>query len=264
MAVYRVGAKFRSSKKHVSAVYECDCGKRVVSRVDMPPKSCGCNTAKEITEKDIENISNVILKRIGTPFKVRTGTGMNNSGSTRCAVYECDCGTKIIAEVWKVKTGHTRSCGCWQSKVSSHQLFGNTNGETHGSYHTGTYRSWQHMKSRCNDKSNHSFHNYGGRGIKVCERWLQRENFLSDMGPRPDGMTIDRKEVNGDYEPSNCKWSTTKEQNRNKRTSRILTINGESKHLIEWAEIAVVKYSTIRRRLQSGWSDEEAVFGRRK
>lgn len=259
MAVYQVGKSFRVSNRKSVAVFECECGNRIVSRIDMLPKSCGCQTAKRLTGKDIESIGNVVLRKIGVPFSVKVG-----KGSVNFAVYECQCGNKTIANMWKVKTGHTRSCGCFRATKSSDRLIGNTLGVKHGGIHTGTYGSWQKMKDRCNNPGHRSFHNYGGRGIKICERWMQFENFLSDMGPRPDGMTIDRKEVNGDYEPSNCKWSTTKEQNRNKRTSRMLTINGESKPMIEWAEIYAVKYSTIRRRLQIGWTETEAVFGRSK
>lgn len=91
----------------------------------------------------------------------------------------------------------------------------------HGYYRTPTYSSWQHMKDRCNNPNNTHYNYYGGRGIKVCKRWLDSEkgfiNFLEDMGERPQGLTLDRIDVNGNYDPSNCKWATRKKQRINQR-----------------------------------------------
>lgn len=116
----------------------------------------------------------------------------------------CDCGN--YHEVEARNFGIIKSCGC--SKYTS---FG------HSKNRTPTYYSWEAMKTRCLNSNSKDYNHYGGRGIMICERWMVFENFLADMGERPEGKTIDRIDNNGNYEPSNCKWSTMKEQNRNKR-----------------------------------------------
>lgn len=113
------------------------------------------------------------------------------------------------------------------------------------------------MKNRCFNPKVPYYSNYGGRGITVCERWLKFENFFADMGLRPTGTSIDRIDVNGNYEPSNCKWSTDKEQSRNRRCNVMLTINGETKCVSEWAEIKGVSKERIRMRMIYGWPTEK-------
>lgn len=119
------------------------------------------------------------------------------------------------------------------------------------------------MHARCYDKSHKSYPNYGGRGIKVCERWHNMSNFIADMGIRPKGMTLDRIDTNGDYEPSNCRWATHIEQARNTRANNKLTINGVTKTVTEWSEYSQVTVWQISRRVKAGWSHKDAVFGDR-
>lgn len=101
---------------------------------------------------------------------------------------------------------------------------------------TPTYKSWHMMKQRCSNPNNKQYKDYGGRGILLCERWVDFSNFLADMGERPENMTLDRIDNNGNYEPSNCRWATRKQQQRNMRTNTIWTHNGISKCVTEWAE----------------------------
>ena len=116
------------------------------------------------------------------------------------------------------------------------------------------------MRDRCNNPNEPSFHRYGGRGIKVCERWNSSfENFLADMGERPDGMTIDRADNDGDYEPGNCKWATRKEQSWNTRRNRYFELNGENLIMSEWARRLGTSTDTIDMRLKSGWPLEKAL-----
>lgn len=126
---------------------------------------------------------------------------------------QCDCGGNISVRVDALRNGNTASCGCLVKE-------GNTR---HGYFGTRTHNSWVSMKTRCTNQNYHQFHYYGGRGITVCDRWLESfENFLEDMGERPDGMTLDRIDPNGNYTPENCKWSTAEEQARNKRPRKEL------------------------------------------
>jgi hypothetical protein len=124
----------------------------------------------------------------------------------------CDCGTTKNVRSVSLRKGDTQSCGCLrQEKMADKQT-------THGFYGTPTYRSYRAMIIRCTKKSHAQFKDYGGRGISIHPAWIASfECFLADVGIRPAGMTLDREDSNGNYEPNNCKWSTPTEQNRNKR-----------------------------------------------
>lgn len=128
----------------------------------------------------------------------------------------CDCGQPAVVRATDLTTGHTTSCGC--------ALI--TRKTKHGQTNSRTYQSWRAMRKRCNDPKNVQYPNYGGRGIKVCAEWNDPETgyvaFVRDMGERPPGMTLDRKEADGDYEPSNCRWATSTQQQWNKRSTREL------------------------------------------
>ena len=115
------------------------------------------------------------------------------------------------------------------------------------------------MMQRCYIETVPNYASYGGRGIRVCERWHQFENFYKDMGDRPEGMSLDRIDNNGDYEPSNCRWTTFKTQHANRRNNRNLTLNGHTKCIAEWANELNLHPATIRNRLRRGASDEEAL-----
>lgn len=121
------------------------------------------------------------------------------------------------------------------------------------------YSTWCAMKNRCKNATHAQYPQYGGRGIYVCDRWLNSfENFLADMGPRLGG-SIDRIDNDGPYEPGNCRWASRSEQARNKRSSRRLTANGETRSMAEWAELSGLKLKTIHRRLEQGWTEQDAV-----
>jgi len=122
----------------------------------------------------------------------------------------------------------------------------------HGYAGTTTYKSWQGMKSRCNDPNRQEYKHYGGRGIKICDRWEKDfVNFLADMGESPKGMTIERIDNDKGYYPGNCKWATRKEQGRNQRTNRMITYSGETRCLSEWSEFLDINPVTLHCRLKN-------------
>lgn len=122
------------------------------------------------------------------------------------------------------------------------------------------YFSWVAARQRCNSPTHEHYKYYGGRGIKVCDRWQNSfDAFLEDMGPRPIGHTLDRRDVNGDYEPSNCCWATQKSQTRNTRSNRNLTYRGRTQPISAWAEEVGLKKGTLWFRINSGWDVERAL-----
>lgn len=124
---------------------------------------------------------------------------------------------------------------------------------------TSTYTIWKTMVARCTRPHAKDFPRYGGRGITVCERWRTFANFLADMGERPAGLTLDRKDGTGGYEPANCRWATPKEQARNRRNNVLLTHDGQTATVAEWAERTGLERKTLEYRVRAGWPAERAL-----
>jgi len=166
----------------------------------------------------------------------------------------CDCGKTVIALAYNLRTGNTCSCGCLRRAMNV------THGHASNRSATPTYRSWQNMMKRCYDPKAVGYSNYGGRGIKVCDRWLNSfEAFLEDMGERPLGKSIDRINGNLDYQKENCKWSTSREQNSNRSNNRILSFNGQTKTVSDWARELNCRYTKLFHRLNRGWTVEKTI-----
>lgn len=124
------------------------------------------------------------------------------------------------------------------------------------------YNSWTNMKYRCYNPNNPSYDKYGGRGIKVCDRWLGRQgfvNFYKDMGTRPHNTTLDRINNNGDYEPNNCRWADRKTQQNNHRRCREFTVNNITLNVTQWSELTGINKNTLTKRLNKGWTPARAV-----
>jgi len=132
---------------------------------------------------------------------------------------------------------------------------------THGMSETPEYYAWKEMKQRCFNPNHKAYSNYGDRGITVCDRWLNSDNFLTDMGSRPTAKhSLDRINNDGDYSPKNCKWSTKAEQENNKRTNRLITIDGKTLNIAQWTKEMGFGRNVIRDRLNLGWSEYDAVM----
>ena len=135
-----------------------------------------------------------------------------------------------------------------------------TGRKTHGAARTEAYRAWTSMLNRCRNKNNPAFAYYGARGITVCERWLDYAVFCEDMGPRPYGMTLERKDNNGSYCPENCIWASRETQTRNTRRNRYLSAGGEKLILTDWARRLNTHEATLIKRLKLGWSEEKTCL----
>lgn len=196
------------------------------------------------------NFKDVSGKRFGKLIAVSVAGKLGATYLWNCI---CDCGGSTVLRVSYLISGHTRSCGCLAPEVNRDRM------STHRMSKTRMYGIWSGIHYRCTASKTKQFKNYGGRGIKVCERWNSFDNFYMDMGDPPPGFTIERKDNDGDYEPGNCRWATRLEQGRNKTINRFVTINGVSKCLSEWASILGVKAGTFQARLERGWTPEEAA-----
>jgi hypothetical protein len=182
-------------------------------------------------------------------------------GKCACWLCICICGNKKIVRAANLLNGNTQSCGCLQRERASETA------RTHGDTNSTEHRIWMSMHSRCSNKGDPGHKSYGGRGITVCARWSGPEgyqHFLEDMGRRPGpGYSIDRQNNDLGYSPENCVWATVLEQARNKRSNRMLTLNGRSMCLAAWAEYLHIPSSRIYRRLASGLPLEQVLTSQR-
>jgi hypothetical protein len=156
----------------------------------------------------------------------------NTARGKRRWLCQCDCGRRKIINGEDLRAGKTKSCGCWQRQSRKSRM------TTHGHSNSAEYAVWANMLTRCNNPRSSHFNCYGGRGIKVSQRWFQYENFIADMGHRPSSRySLDRVDVNGDYEPSNCRWATKKTQTDNRRPYKMAKLENFSDAELE-AELA--------------------------
>lgn len=183
----------------------------------------------------------------------------NTPGGRARWICECDCGgSKAVASA-ELKKGRTSSCGC----LAQEQRVNAARRQCHSHSRSAMPRerkSWYMMLDRCYKPSHKSYHQYGGLGITVCDRWRESfEAFVEDMGRRPAGMSLDRIDPCGNYEPGNCKWSSATEQANNKRNSVIIHHDGKSLTVAQWSRRIGVPYSTLQSRISRGWSVDRAL-----
>lgn len=168
---------------------------------------------------------------------------------------KCDCGNLTRAQSNHLAKGKHRSCGCWRLERASEANL------VHGASGTPEWHTWRGLKQRCMNRSHKAYHRYGGRGISVCLRWVDSfENFLADMGKKPShAHELDRIDNDGPYSQENCRWVLRSVNNRNRSTTRMLTVAGRTRKVLEWAEDLGISCNTLRARLDDGWSPEDAV-----
>ena len=200
-------------------------------------------------------------KKFGKLLAVKRCTNMSGKTAWEC---KCDCGNITFVTTSNLTCNRIRSCGCLKIK----QLLERST--THNQRHTVLYSVWRGLRQRCNNPKHASYHNYGGRGITVCEEWDKSfqafydwsyANGYSTENQKNEKLklTIDRIDNNGNYEPSNCRWVDRKTQTRNMRTTRFITFNGQNKSVSEWCEIYGIKLQTFNTRIRNGRSIEEAL-----
>lgn len=211
----------------------------------------------KIKETEISNIHELQKHKKGRKVVDRTGQRNGSLVFESIASYggrtvlwnvRCDCGNMITIPAIQITYHDRKDCGC----------------SRHGMSKTNTYRIWFGIKRRCFDKKEQSYQNYGGRGITICDRWMDFAKFIEDMGERPSKADIDRINNDGNYEPGNCRWISRKENSSNKRNTIHIAFNGETKTLASWSETLGISHKTLYYRKYRGWSDEEIITGLRK
>lgn len=225
--------------------------------------------ALRFNEAVLGKISNIQ----GKVFGRLTALSVAGRASNRKVIWECrcECGALAYPQGDSLRNGNTKSCGCLVKEsgrlnIAKAQAASLTHGESINQLKSPEYKSWQAMKSRCYNPNSTGFHSYGGRGIKVCDQWVNDfSQFLSDMGRRPStAHTLDRIEGDAGYNPSNCRWATPMEQMAHTSRTRIVTIKGKTMPLSEAIRMfSSVPEGTVSARISRGWDVESAILSRK-
>jgi hypothetical protein len=202
---------------------------------------------------------NLSGQKFGRWYVLGRAPNKGNCTMWRC---RCECGNIRVVEGYSLKSGLSKSCGCLHNELLIERC--TKHGCAKQNAKERIYQIWASMKKRCYNPKSQYYYLYGGRGITVCDEWLGEhgaENFVEwalSSGYRED-LTLDRKDNNGNYEPSNCRWATQKEQANNKRNNHYIIHNGEKHTIKEWSEIKGLTYSALFHRISRGWNIEEAL-----
>ena len=240
----------KTSRNRTLWLCVCDCGKKVELESEKlrskKINSCGC--------KDLNNIT-------GQKFNRLTALQPTNFRNTNGSVFWdciCDCGNMAKVTTSSLRSGHTKSCGCLHIEQAIKTC---KNKATHGKTNTSEYNIWLSVTQRCLNINNHAYSYYGGRGITICDRWLNSfENFYIDMGPRPSAFhSIDRIDNNGNYEPSNCRWATKEEQSNNRRNNHIVIYKNKQYSVMDLAKELGINYNLFRMRIYDKWDIKNII-----
>lgn len=180
-----------------------------------------------------------------------------NNGNLRVFLCKCSCGVEKEILLGALRSGKIKGCGCMRGRHANRY-------SVHGQWDKPVYGAWRDMIQRCTNPNNAQFKNYGDRGISVCEEWMTAKNFI-DWAFRngyDDSLSIDRIDVNGNYNPENCRWVSMQVQHSNKRSNIVIEYKGVKRTLRQWSKITGVNHETLRRRLKDGWDTERALFGK--
>lgn len=196
---------------------------------------------------------NDLTNKVFGKLTVKSRAGSNKEGRAMW-LCECDCLNKTEAIVLgrDLTRGSTNSCGCEQGWVKHRQS------------RTRLYKIFDKMKARCYNIKHNSYKNYGGRGIEICDEWMEEDGFIkffewANNNGYEEHLTIDRIDVDKNYEPSNCRWLTHKEQQNNRRDNRPVKINGVTKNISEWSEETGINYKTLQFRVKSNWDESKLL-----
>lgn len=236
----------------------CDCGNMVVVRADslssQNTTSCGCYMKDMTAAIGRDRVIDIKGERFTKLLVLeRAGSDRHKQALWRC---QCDCGNTIIATTSQLRSGHTKSCGCYHADKLKER---NT---IHGACKTRLYKIWKGMRHRCSCKGDTNYEYYGGRNIRVCSEWddfIVFRDWAMSHG-YVDGLTIDRIDPDKDYHPDNCRWITMSMQANNKRNNHFITINGETHTLSEWSHITGHSQAAIKARIKKGWDESRAVM----
>lgn len=234
----------------------CECGNSTVveaGNLKTNTRSCGCLHRLLVRENNRRKFKDIT----GQVFGRLTVLAPRKVGRKYRWLCRCECGNETIVQRGALLGGTTASCGC----LATEMLIARSS--THCMTRTPEHRTWAGMKSRCYNQHTHSFSDYGGRGITVCNRWRESfEAFYADMGPRPSPRhSLDRIDNDGNYEPGNCRWATRSEQQTNKRNNHRLELNGECLTIADWSrKLGFPKWLIRQRIVKQGWSVEAALL----
>lgn len=172
----------------------------------------------------------------------------------------CECGKIIHVNAYSLKSGNTKSCGCFRSDYVANKNF--VHGHARRGHKDKIYNLWTHIKDRCYNPKSEFYHCYGGRGITMDAKWRECfATFKNEVGiPPKDNMWIERINNDGNYEPGNCTWATIKEQGNNRRVNVFIEYKGERKTMAQWSDVTGISTGTIRYRLHAGWRVEDILF----
>lgn len=232
---------------------ECMCGGRLCTSGTAlrsgVTRSCGCMSREHMRGLHAKTV--LVPGEVYGRLTVTSQAHTNAQGRIfwNCV---CACGNTCVVAGSKLRTEGTISCGC--ARIGARG--------THQLSKTPEYASWVTMMHRCNNPERRSYGGYGGRGIKVCKRWLSFENFYEDMAPRPSGTTLDRIDNSRGYSKRNCRWADSRTQANNRRNNVLLTHAGKTQTLAAWAKECGRAYSTLAWRRQQGWNAVEIINGR--